>query len=143
MLLPTPSATRTSQPAQQAQVAREADDAWCQARGLEHFENFSAAVDQTCKKESVEGRRQWKEWVGSAEDKGHKRAHAFAKLPAAWVPQETTTDEGVLTGDPAALLNGQRKKFKGLWQAEDVDEHGKETAQKGLAWLFLDSTPPV
>ena len=104
---------------QDLENAEAAEDAWCQSRGLEHFANFSAAVEQTTKRENDVSRKQWKDWLSSSEDKGHKRAHAFAKLPAAWVPQETCTDEGVLTGDPAALLEGQRKKFKKLWAAAD------------------------
>ena len=100
--------------------ARTKDAAWCQNRGEEHFANFSAAVEQTTKRENDDSRKRWKEWLSSAEDKGHKRAHTFAKLPTAWVPQETCTDEGVTTGDPAALLEGQHKKFKKLWAATDA-----------------------
>ena len=102
--------------------AEGADSKWCQTRGLEHFDNFSAAVEQTTRREDHSGIKSWKEWLSSSEDKGHKRAHAFARLPVAWGPQETVSDEGVLTGDPSALLEGQRGKFKKLWAAGDASE---------------------
>ena len=96
-------------------MADPAHGAAIQRDGLELFTNLCAASEQIRKRDDKANHKGWKDWVGDSDDKGHKQAHWYARIPTAWVSEEARDTDGVATGDPAALLEGQRAKFKDLW----------------------------
>ena len=77
-------------------------------------------VEATTTEAEAEGLAAWKKWLDEDSDKGHRRAHSYVKIPEVWTRQEEVNDRGQLAADPITLLEATRKKFKGLWQAEDA-----------------------
>ena len=87
-------------------------------------------VDQTLEeliaKEQAEGLAAWRKWLKDDADMGSGHAHASSRLPQAWIPKEAMTTDGILSGDPTALMEGERLKFMGLWLGSEEDRKKME-----------------
>ena len=83
------------------------------------------AVDCLNEKEKRDSIDRWKKWLKEDSDKGSGRAHAYSKIPQAWVARETRDKDQVLTGDPCELPNSERERLKKLWEGrEGLDGDG-------------------
>ncbi len=77
----------------------------------------------------------WRYWVDAALAGGAKAAHRFVREPAGWTPTITTPHDGVVTAEPAALLQAEYDNYTRVWEA------GGTLPDIGLPWLRQRSFP--
>ncbi len=83
---------------------------------LSDLQRRHAAAVAADKRDKAEA---WREWIREGFQNGARNAHAFTRLPNEWQPSVEVTAAGAVTADPAAVLEGQREKYKRLWSATD------------------------
>ncbi len=92
-------------------------DAW--KLTLEQFLEATRARHASCASaEAASSVGAWKEWIRKGFESGAKNAHAYLRLPTEWRPSSATTPAGVRSARPADLLEAQRLKYAGAWEAD-------------------------
>ena len=86
------------------------ESSWGKAEG-ETWAKIDALRQRIEKEEDAKNAKGWRDWVKKNIDEGARNAHLFSKVPLAWCPTEEEDAKGKVTSDPAALLEGQRKKY--------------------------------
>ncbi len=64
-------------------------------------------------------REGWRSWVLENIANGAKNAHKYLRLPTEWRPTTSITIDGVVTADPARLLQGYATKYDALWNGAE------------------------
>ena len=77
----------------------------------------------------------WSAWANTSIDQGARNAHRFSRAPVSWRPTTTLMQGGVVTSDPAQLLQGQAELYGGVWRAEEEENE--------LDWQPMSCLPPV
>ncbi len=74
------------------------------------------------REEEAEAKKSWEAWLTDGFDKGAKNAHLFSKEPEGWTPTATraTVDYPIISSDPVALQEEQRRKYAARWGAADT-----------------------
>ena len=70
-------------------------------------------------KEQTKAISDWRNWMREDFNRGAGRAHRQSRDSTAWAPTEVLDCKGILTGDLAAILDGQRRRFQSLWNARE------------------------
>ena len=81
---------------------------------------IEAEVEEKITLEKTQGIAAWRQWLKADADLGNGHAHAYSRLPQAWISREAKGDDGILTGDPTQLMEEDRKKFYKLWESSDT-----------------------
>ncbi len=90
----------------------------------------AAADDRAAKREG------WRSWVTENIASGARNAHRYLRIPVEWRPTTQLTIDGVVTADPALLLQGYATKYDALWngpvpQRDDGGADGERAAAGG------------
>ncbi len=79
----------------------------------------AAADDRAARREG------WRSWVMENIANGARNAHRYLRIPVEWRPTTQLTIDGIVTADPALLLQGYATKYDALWNGaaprQDVD----------------------
>ncbi len=82
---------------------------------------------------------EWIAWLREGIDKGAKNAHRYLRLPAQWRPQPMADADGILSSDPAKLVEAYRTKYLGRWNGQAGGE--AEAAPRPTApWYHAQRT---
>ncbi len=92
------------------------------------------------KEEEALAKKEWESWLAEGFDKGAKNAHRFSKEPEAWVPTETrcTEEHPIVTSDPIALQDEQRRKYASRWRSADAPQRYEWEDRVALPRLSAD-----
>ncbi len=83
-------------------------------------------VDRAADKLKTASIAAWVSWMRTNIDAGARNAHRYLRLPQQWRPQPMRAPDGVLTSDPAKMVEAYRLKYARRWNGHaangtDVD----------------------
>ncbi len=78
---------------------------------------------------------EWVAWLRKGIDKGAKNAHRYLRLPAQWRPQPMADADGILSSDPAKLIDSHRSKYLGGWNGQ-AGEGAEATPRASAPWYL-------
>ncbi len=84
--------------------------------------HLDAVADETRKRHLEE----WTAWIRRGVDSGARNAHRYTRIPQAWRPHAVVTPDGVVSANPAKVIEAYRDKYVRRWNrmagGGDADE---------------------
>ncbi len=81
-----------------------------------------AELDEVAKRVRAAHLEGWTKWLRDGVEAGARNAHRYLRLPAHWRPQAVRDPDGILTAEPAAVMEAYRDKYVKRWNGA----HGKQ-----------------
>ncbi len=82
--------------------------------------SIAAHLDHVAERVSARHAAAWTTWLRDGIDAGARNAHRYLRLPAQWRPQAVRAPDGILTADPAIVLQSYRDKYARRWNDGDL-----------------------
>ncbi len=94
-------------------------------------------ADRTARREG------WRNWILENIANGARNAHRYLRMPAEWRPTTALTVDGVVTADPAVLLQTYSTKYDALWNGASGAEGGRggDNGRAAPPWVTTRTEP--